>query len=103
MGGRAAAARCRVRVGRAGRRVALTPHSALDVPVPCRLGDAQDLLCKLLGDPVRVFTTPCVQAELRGLGREYEGEEEREREQRVGVAPLAASSGSGVEPPWCLQ
>ena len=36
--------------------------------------EAPDLLAKLLGDPVRVFTTKCVQAELRSLGKDYDGE-----------------------------
>ena len=39
-----------------------------------RRGEAKELLAKLLGDQVRVFTTKCVMRELRGLGAEYDGE-----------------------------
>lgn len=39
----------------------------------CRRGDAKDLLTKLLGDPVKIFTTKCVMHELRKLGKEMAG------------------------------
>ena len=37
-------------------------------PPTRRRGDASPLLAKLIGGPVRLFTTKCVMAELRGLG-----------------------------------
>lgn len=38
-----------------------------------RLGDVRQAVAKLLGAPVRVFVTKCVQAELQSLGQEYSG------------------------------
>ena len=38
-----------------------------------RKGEAKDLIARLLGEPARCFTTPCVQAELKALGKEFQG------------------------------
>ena len=36
-----------------------------------KLGDAKDVVVKYLGSPAKLFTTRCVQHELRGLGAEF--------------------------------
>jgi hypothetical protein len=33
----------------------------------------KDVLAKLLGAPVKTYTTPCILKELKGLGGEYAG------------------------------
>lgn len=48
----------------------------------CRRGEAKDLLAKLLGDQVKVFTTKCVMHELRSLGGEFAGAARLTRTQR---------------------
>lgn len=47
------------------------PHCALTAALaPCRNEDPTELLSELLGDKVRVFTTPCVMHEVRKMGNE---------------------------------
>ena len=36
-----------------------------------KLGDAKDVVVKYLGSPAKLFTTRCVQHELRGMGAEF--------------------------------
>ena len=36
-----------------------------------KLGDPKDVLAKYLGSPPKLFTTRCVQHELRGMGHEF--------------------------------
>ena len=56
-----------------------------------RRGTCADLLPKLLGGPVRLFTTKCVMHELRGLGKEYAG----------GPQPVRGCSALGCGHPAC--
>ena len=50
------------------------PSPAPRLPGPRRRkGESKDLLCKLLGDAVRCFATPCVQHELKKMGKEFAG------------------------------
>jgi len=43
-------------------------------PLPgCRKGESKDLIGRLLGDAVKCYTTPCVQHELKKMGKEYNG------------------------------
>jgi hypothetical protein len=50
------------------------PPPRLLCPAARRKGESKDLIGRLLGDAVRCFTTPCVQHELKKLGKEFVGE-----------------------------
>lgn len=39
----------------------------------CRKGESKDLIARLLGDQVKCYTTPCVQHELKKLGKDVAG------------------------------
>lgn len=78
---------------RAGRR---PPFSAANLPcrppprpsrpAPRRKGESKDLIARLLGDQVKCYTTPCVQHELKKLGKEVAG----------GGRPCAEASSGGA-------
>ena len=39
----------------------------------CRMGEPPDALQRLIGDQVKLSTTPCILAELKALGKEFQG------------------------------
>lgn len=56
-----------------------------------KLGDPKDVLAKYLGSPPKLFTTRCVQHELRGMGHEF-------KEASLAARRLAEVEG-GPDPP----
>jgi hypothetical protein len=57
----------------------------------CRKGEAKDLVGRLLGEPVKCYTTPCIQAELKKLGKEYTGGQGRKSASRAQMVAEATA------------